>query len=324
MGVAAFVLILRYLTGPLRSENSWSDGLDQHRTTSIAPPLDPERSVPVVGGSVPASWAREHVYVFVLLLVAMLLVFGTELVYVRDSFDNRMNTVFKLYYQAWVLLSLVSAYGVYYLGSGAFVRMAPVVKAGVLNSRAYLSRPVAVAWLLIVAVLVAGAFVYVPAALESRSNGFSGPTTLNGLSYYEQFQPDDAAAIDWLDRNVGGTPVVVEATGGSYSAFGEVAWMTGLPTILGWDFHEIQWRGASIIPIEDERKRDVDTIFTTTDSHLTQDLLNKYAATYVFVGPLEKQAYEKNGTAGLTKFGQFMDVVYKNPGVTIYKIRGGS
>src|SRR5207247_1386946 len=132
-----------------------------------------------------------------------------------------------------------------------------------------------VAWLVVTAAIVGAAFVYVPASVEARSNGFTNEATLNGLAYFQRSQSDDAAAIDWLNHNVTSTPTLVEATGGSYSAFGEVAWMTGIPTLLGWDFHEIQWHGSSVIPIEDERKRDIDTIYRSTDVKATQDLLAK-------------------------------------------------
>ena len=99
--------------------------------------------------------------------------------------------------------------------------------------------------------------------------------------------------------------------------------MTGLPTILGWDFHEIQWRGSSVSGAEEERKRDIDTIYRSTDSKQVLGLLTKYGATYVYVGPNERRVYAQNGPS-LAKFAQFLDVAYRNPGVSIYKIRGAS
>ncbi len=336
LGVGAFVLILRYLSSPARLEPERAPSGVTPRARNVALTSGPERSVPIAGGAPTVALAAEHVFVFVLLFVAMLLLLGTEIVYLKDSFDNRMNTVFKLYFQAWEMLALVGAYAVFSLGSVAFARRGQSIvsarteaagqsvgRPAVPERGSAWIRPAVGAWLAGAAILIAAAFVYVPAAVASRSEGFAAEATLNGLSYYERFQPDDAAGIAWLSRHAVGTPTILEATGGSYSQFGRVAWMTGLPTVLGWDFHEIQWHGASILPVEEERKRDVDTIFRTTDARTAQDLLRKYNVTYVYVGPIEQQVFGKSG-AGLAKFAQFMDVAYQNPGVTIYRMRGGS
>ena len=53
------------------------------------------------------------------LLTALLLVFSVEFVYLRDTFGTRMNTVFKFYFQAWVLMAVVAAFAVVYLAKYA-------------------------------------------------------------------------------------------------------------------------------------------------------------------------------------------------------------
>jgi YYY domain-containing protein len=305
MLVGSFALVFHYLE---------SQSLAPAAMTSERPHRErPAQPAPIAGGAVPASLAVEHVFVFVLLFVASLLIFGTELVFIQDSFGNRMNTVFKLYFQAWPMLAVVGAYAAFYLGSRLLV-------PGLKKSLSTLATVGTAAWLGVAAVFVFAAFLYVPAALESRSNGFSNPMTLDGLAYFAQYQPDDAAAIAWLNQRVTGTPTILQRYGGSYSQYDEAAWMTGLPTVLGWDFHEIQWHGATIIPEEDVRKHDVDTIYQTTDVAAAQDLLKKYGVVYVYVGPNERQAYG-NDPAGLEKFSKFMNVAYQNNGVTIYQTR---
>ncbi len=54
---------------------------------------------------------------FALLLVALgvMLTLVPEFFYLRDNFSTRINTIFKFYYQAWVLFSIASAYAVYAL-----------------------------------------------------------------------------------------------------------------------------------------------------------------------------------------------------------------
>jgi YYY domain-containing protein len=318
MLLGSVAVIVRYVDGRDLAMRGEVESMEARREKVAVGAGRDGQAAPVAGGAVPASLATEHVYVFVLLFVGMLLLLGTELVFIQDSFHNRMNTVFKLYFQAWEMLALVSAYAAFYLSSAAFAR--PLARVGQAVAE-NVSRFAAAVWLAVVVVLAGAAFVYAPAALEARSNGFTNPITLDGLEYYARFQPDDAAAIAWLNQNVPGTPTIVEATGGSYSEFGEVAWMTGLPTLLGWDFHEIQWRGEAVLPIENDRKRDIDTIYQTTDNKTAQALLQKYGATFVYVGPMEKNVYKSN-PAGLAKFGQFMDVAYRNGSVTIYQRRG--
>ena len=98
---------------------------------------------------------------------------------------------------------------------------------------------------------------------------------------------------------------------------GRVSALTGLPTLLGWAGHEGQWRGS--YEIQSARAPEIETIYNTPDPELAKTLLDKYDVTYVYVGPLERSTYEQRG---LRKFGQFMDVVYENEGVTIYRMSG--
>jgi uncharacterized membrane protein len=161
--------------------------------------------------------------------------------------------------------------------------------------------------------------LYPIGAVLDKTDGFGRPSTLDGIAFWGRFRPDELAAIRWLEANVAGTPAIVEATGGSYKQeFGRVASMTGLPTILGWEGHESQWRGT--VPEVGQRKQDLDTIFKSNDQRLVLSTLAKYRASYVFVGQSERDTYERQG-ANLDRFGQFMDVAFKQGGVTIYRVR---
>lgn len=51
-------------------------------------------------------------FIFLLMILGGLLVLAPEFVFLRDQFASRLNTVFKFYYQAWMLWSLAAAYGV--------------------------------------------------------------------------------------------------------------------------------------------------------------------------------------------------------------------
>ncbi|MCL4458963.1 MAG: DUF2298 domain-containing protein [Chloroflexi bacterium] len=254
------------------------------------------------GRSLPATG-----FVLLMLGTGMLLIFGCELLFVRDLFGNRMNTVFKLYYQSWLLLAIVAAFALYQLSTLIHISL-------------HLAKRLAVLLLLALnlIVLMAG-FVYPLAATISKSNGFLGHPTLDGLSYLAQTQPEEYQAITWLNDHISGAPVILEAAGPSFSLYARVSANTGLPTVLGWEFHEAQWRGS--LAEVTSRKSDVETIYRTMDQALAKTLLKKYNVKYVYVGQLERQTYASAGPRALEKFDAFMDIVYKNPAVTIYHVK---
>jgi YYY domain-containing protein len=243
--------------------------------------------------------ATDSSSLFVLVLVAMgfLLTYLCEYVYIRDIFGTRMNTIFKLYYQAWVLLAIASAYGVYYLS-----RRLRGVAYGL--------------WTTGFLFLLALSLIYPLAATRSKTAGAS--PTLDGMAYLAASHPDDYQAIQWLRANVEGSPVILEAPGGSYTPFGRVSAHTGLPTLLGWGGHELQWRGTYEEP--SRREPDIETLYASLDLEETERLLEEYGIEYVYLGPLEISRYNLD-RAMREKWATIMDLVYQQGGVTIYRRR---
>ncbi len=237
---------------------------------------------------------------FVLLLigVGLLLPLMVEFVYLRDNFGIRMNTVFKFYFQAWVLLALAAAYGVF-----------------VVSSR--LRGVGGVAWRLALTLLVLGGLVYPVLAIPNKTGNFAATPTLDGMAWLETVHPDDYAAIRWLQANAPDDAIVLEAPGDRHAAYqyvGRVSALTGLPTLLGWGGHEYQWRGNYDEPAR--REPEIDILYNSVDPVQTLTLLDKYDITYVYVGPLERERYNPNG---LAKFERLMDVAYRQGEVTIYQ-----
>ncbi|MCK4316455.1 MAG: hypothetical protein KAX24_11865, partial [Anaerolineae bacterium] len=234
---------------------------------------------------------------FALLLFATgaLLTLVVEFVYLRDHFGTRMNTVFKFYFQAWVVWAIAGAYAL-----AGFVRRGRV---GVV---------------ILVTLLVAAGLVYPALAIPARARDYGGPPTLDGAAYLAKTQPDDYAAIAWLNENVAGTPVILEAPGDRFRAYvyeGRVSAHTGLPTLLGWAGHEHQWRGDYDEPAR--REPDIEALYTSVDPNQALTLLDKYDISYVYVGPVERARYP---AAGLAKFAQLMEPVYSAGSVTIYRV----
>jgi YYY domain-containing protein len=230
-------------------------------------------------------------------VVGLLLTLSVEFFYLDDNFKVRMNTIFKFYFQAWVLMAIASAFAVYWLGRRpGWLRVA--FQAGF--------------WL-----LFAMGMVYPVLGNTARAGNFAHPPNLDGIAYLAVGQAEDHAAAAWLNENVDGAPVILEApgTGGSsYVYEGRISALTGLPTLLGWAGHEGQWRGS--YEIQDARQPDIETIYNTRDPQLAQALMEEYDITYVYVGPTERSTYDP---PGLAKFGRFMDVVYEQGSVTIYR-----
>jgi uncharacterized membrane protein len=245
---------------------------------------------------------------FALWVVALgaFVVFGTEVVYLRDVFEGqmpRMNTLFKFYYQVWLLWGMLASYAL-----------------SVLLRRPRLTT---VLWLAPFTLLLMGGLVY-PALIPKR-----GPVdrTLDGTAYIRNERPADAAGIAWVRANVPDDAIVLEAPfeGGYDPQYGRVATATGRPTLLGWRNHEDQWRGgqpdvrAKLGDIYD----DAMTIYTTPDTNRARELLDKYGIDYVYVGPIEQQFATAKGAPpeALRKFESFMDRAWGTEGVTIYKRR---
>ncbi len=274
---------------------------------------------PGTAGEAPASevpWAGRvpaaaDFFALCLVFVALALTFVPEFLYLRDLFGSRMNTVFKFYYQAWVLLALASAFGLSRLAA----RTTPIgLKAPVL----------ALAGLLILAGLW-----YPLAATPSKADGFEPQATpeglvlkptLDGLAYLRRDRPADVKAIEWLRANVPGDAVVVEASGGSYSpeGAGRVSMSTGNPTLLGWDFHERQWRGnEGYDALAAMRPGALEQIYRIAQPIELGGILDVWGVDYVYIGALERSKYGVSDVA-LERLDAALKRVYDVDGVRIY------
>ncbi len=216
--------------------------------------------------------------VFALMIgaVGLLIVYAPEFAYLRDSFGTRMNTIFKFYYQGWLLFGLVTAYvaGVALRGRGG---------SGVLmNGLALLS-----------VVLVAAGLVFPAAAVYGKTGGFGAQTlTLDAGAYLGVSAPDVAAAVAWVRANTATDALVLEAKGRSYnSGDNRISTLTGRPTLVGWDGHERQWRGDSFGEMAGGRSEAIETIYSRGSVSEVADTVAAWGIDYVFVGPVEVSEY---------------------------------
>jgi uncharacterized membrane protein len=135
--------------------------------------------------------------------------------------------------------------------------------------------------------------------------------TLDYFDMFERQNPDEAAAIRWLQAAPDG--VVAEAIGGSYSGYARVSTLTGLPTVLGWPGHESQWRGG--YAEQGSRESDVETLYATKDWQIASEIIARYHIRYIFVGGLErgKPLQEE-------KFQDHLRVAFQQGDVTVYEV----
>lgn len=246
-----------------------------------------------------AQGAGEGVFVVLMIGFGAALVLIPEFFYLRDSFGSRMNTVFKFYYAAWLLWGVAAAYAL----------------AGPWESFGRRGR----AWMVVAAIPLCLGLVYTTTALWEKANHFAAPNgpTLDGTAHLDQDDPADAAAIRWMSAALD-PGVVAEAVGGSYSSYGRISAHTGFSTVLGWDFHEFQWRGS--FEPQGTRRADIERLYVTRDWAEAQSILDRYEIAYVFIGPLERSTYEPVVTR---KFDLFMDLLYQTEDVSIYGRKAG-
>jgi uncharacterized membrane protein len=256
-------------------------------------------------------------FALLLILTGVLLTLGPEFVYLRDNFGVRLNTTFKFYYQAWAMFGVAAVFALDHL---------------LTMRRNTAERLVGGAATVGYVALLAVSLLFPIYAVQSRALEYRGPATdaagqpqerqpatLDGLAGLRRFNPSEYEALMWLLANTvqpgEAPPVVLEAVGGQYSAFGRVAANTGLPTVLGWPGHEWQWRGSDH-PEPGRREGMVEQIYTATNMDTVAPLLNELGVRYIYVGDLETGTY---GAAGLEKFRDRLEVAFANERVTIYR-----
>ncbi|MGE5262581.1 MAG: DUF2298 domain-containing protein, partial [Acidobacteriota bacterium] len=268
----------------------------------------------------------------VLLLIAagLALTLAVELVRYKDDI-GRMNTVFKFYLQVWVFFAISAAAGL------AFVLRAPQTtlarRSPAPNDRHW-SLPTL--WWVAFALLIFAGTLYPIFATRAKVNDRmvpDSPAGLNGMDYMKMATYEDAnqlmqldydyEAIQWLRLNVQGSPVILEANGPLYHWTSRVSINTGLPTVIGWDWHQKQQRSIIDGVIIDQRIQDVKTIYNTLNISDAVKILARFHVSYIYVGPMEHAFYEEQGLAKFDRMAQagILELVHENGKVKIYRVR---
>ena len=240
------------------------------------------------------------IFIISLLASSWILIILPEIIYVKDIYiasHHRANTMFKLTYQAFVMLYLTTGY--------ITIRTITLIKT--ITPKIILC--------LFYAVIFSSILSYSYFAINSYYGGLRTYRGLSGETWLKDFYPSEGRAILWLRKNVPGQPVILEASGDSYTDYNVISAYTGLPTVSGWFVHEWLWRGSP--EISQKRAGDIAEIYTSKDAKLTKELLKNYQVDYVIVSTFERDKYPNLYES---KFKMLGKMVFSSGATTIYQI----
>ena len=271
----------------------------------------------LLNGDEPAT--RSDVATLGMLAVGLAIGIGVDFIRVEGDIA-RMNTLFKYYLVVWLLFGVAGAYGFWRGWTASRTRPN------------WYGRAVRLVVAALAGAVALGVMIYpalaTPVRIQDRFH--STPLTLDGAAWmsnavhWERDEPIetrwDADAIRWLQDNVSGTPVVLEAHGDQYRWNGRMSVYTGLPTVIGWPWHQTQQRNDW--DLIRRRARDVSSIYNTLSKKAALDLIDQYGVRYIVVGDLERIYYLADG---IEKFDRMVDdgtleLAYANERAAIYRV----
>jgi len=250
------------------------------------------------------NFSPSDIFVLILILLSTLLIIIPEFIYVKDIYPAhyRANTMFKLVYQSFIMLSISSGYIIFRIISN-FIP----IRSG--------SNRKLVVCIFIGSIGLFLVMAYPYFAINSYFGNLKTYSGINGTNYLKTLYPKDYEAILWINKKIKGQPVILEAQGDSYTDYARISANTGLPTVLGWTVHEWLWRGTYDIP--SPRIPEVTKMYESEDLKETKNLLNKYKVGFIFIGTLEKQKYPN---LNIKKFESLGKIIYQKGDTMIFKL----
>lgn len=216
--------------------------------------------------------SRIDLYVLSLFVLGIFLVTIPEFFYAKDIYPAhfRANTMFKLGYQAFMMMGIAATFTLYRL---------TLLEGWIKN----VLKAVFLFFLFFVV-------IYPFYSFQSYYGRLDKTPQLDGTRWLATEFPQDKEIVDYLNSHIQGQPTILEAQGDSYTDYERISANTGLPTVAGWWVHEWLWRGSS--EVVGKRIPDVVSIYESPDKQLTKQLLDHYGVRYVIVSGMEREKYK--------------------------------
>ena len=113
--------------------------------------------------------------------------------------------------------------------------------------------------------------------------------------------------------------MIAEGLTPSYRWGGRVSVHTGLPSVIGWKWHQEQQRWDYRQSVED-RRRDIDLLYSNPS--LANEVIDRYGINYIYVGSVENLYYPSEGINALKEgLDGKLDIVFESNEVTILKVK---
>ena len=211
-------------------------------------------------------------FILILFSFGTFLVIIPEFFYIKDIYPAhfRANTMFKLGYQAFIIMSIASMIVFYKISNINIFKIKIILN-------------------IVFTVMLFFVLIYPFFAIPSYYGDLRKKPEIDGSVWLKDFYPQDKEIIDFLNKNVSGQPVILEAQGDSYTDYERISAFTGLPTVAGWWVHQWLWRGSA--DVVGKRIPDIVEIYEGKDIEKTKEILKKYRIKYVIVSSLERQKY---------------------------------
>ena len=211
-------------------------------------------------------------YILIFFVIGIFLTIIPEFFYIKDIYPAhfRANTMFKLGYQAFMMMGIASAFTFYRISE---------LKA---KSKYVLQFFFIVFFFFIL--------IYPLFSFPSYYGKLDKQPQPDGGAWMKSEFPPDKEIIDFLNTHLKDQPVILEAQGDSYTDYERISAYTGLPTVAGWWVHEWLWRGSP--EVVGKRIPDIENIYESKDIKLTKSLIEKYHISFVIVSSFEKEKYK--------------------------------